>query len=343
MMEGGEGDFAPDRTPRLFDIASVDHELTIADRFTMVPFSFLDTRKEDWRSRKRMWLETGLQSELGRDARTFGDGGGTDEVTQKILAVSDGISIFDPVLCEMAYRWFSPVGGHILDPFAGGSVRGICAGVTRRHYTGIDLSSRQVAANRQQVPLFLGNGLIKGGYEPTWIESDSALMDFVLPDNYKADFVWSCPPYFDLEKYSDDPSDLSNMPWQDFLVAYRSIIEASVNRLRNHRFAGFVVGEIRDGKGMYRNFVGETIRAFEDAGARYYNEAILVNMVGTLALRVGKQFDATRKIGRTHQTVLLFVKGDPKLAAIACGEAMMGDTEAAAVELDPDTADMVAS
>lgn len=36
-----------------------------------------------------------------------------------------GTSIFDPVLCELAYRWFSPVGGLILDPFAGGSVRGI--------------------------------------------------------------------------------------------------------------------------------------------------------------------------------------------------------------------------
>jgi hypothetical protein len=31
------------------------------------------------------------------------------------------------VLCEIAYRWFSPPGGLILDPFAGGSVRGIVA------------------------------------------------------------------------------------------------------------------------------------------------------------------------------------------------------------------------
>ena len=30
-----------------------------------------------------------------------------------------GTSIFDPVLCEIAYRWFSPVGGLMLDPFAG--------------------------------------------------------------------------------------------------------------------------------------------------------------------------------------------------------------------------------
>lgn len=30
-----------------------------------------------------------------------------------------------PVLCELAYRWFCLAGGLVLDPFAGGSVRGI--------------------------------------------------------------------------------------------------------------------------------------------------------------------------------------------------------------------------
>ena len=30
-----------------------------------------------------------------------------------------GTSIFDPVLCELVYRWFCPAGGAVLDPFAG--------------------------------------------------------------------------------------------------------------------------------------------------------------------------------------------------------------------------------
>ena len=42
-------------------------------------------------------------------------------------ATQSGTSIFDPVLCELAYRWFCPPGGVVLDPFAGGSVRGIVA------------------------------------------------------------------------------------------------------------------------------------------------------------------------------------------------------------------------
>jgi len=61
-----------------------------------------------------------------------------------------GTSIFDPVLCELTYRWFCPPGGRVLDPFAGGSVRGVVAGKLGFRYVGIDLSAEQVAANEMQ-------------------------------------------------------------------------------------------------------------------------------------------------------------------------------------------------
>ena len=43
-----------------------------------------------------------------------------------------------------------------------------------------------------------------------------------------------------------------------------------------------------------------------------YNEAILVTAVGSLPIRVAKQFAGYRKLGKTHQNVLVFFKGDPK-------------------------------
>lgn len=73
-----------------------------------------------------------------------------DDVSRKILAAQpqSGTSIFDPVLTELAYRWFCPPTGYILDPFAGGSVRGIVAAVLGRAYTGIDLRPEQIEANQ---------------------------------------------------------------------------------------------------------------------------------------------------------------------------------------------------
>ena len=45
---------------------------------------------------------------------------------------------------------------------------------------------------------------------------------------------------------------------------------------------------------------------------KLYNEAILVTAVGSLPVRAGRQFSAYRKLGKTHQNVLVFYKGNPK-------------------------------
>ena len=222
---------------------------------------------------------------------------------------ASGTSIFDPVLTELCYRWFCPLGGNILDPFAGGSVRGIVASYLGRAYHGCELRAEQVAANIAQA------GIARNPC-PVWVCDDSRNIAAHFEPNM--DFVFSCPPYADLEVYSDDPRDLSAMDYPAFLAAYREIIAASCGLLRDNRFACFVVGDVRDKKGNYRNFVGDTVEAFRAAGLNYYNEAILVTAVGSLPIRVNKQFMAGRKLGKTHQNILVFVKGDGKKAAVAC-------------------------
>lgn len=231
-------------------------------------------------------------------------------------STQSGTSIFDPVLCELVYRWFCPVGGSILDPFAGGSVRGIVASRLGRHYTGIDLATAQLAANERQ------RGIC-GHPQPKWLNGNALDARTLAPGNY--DLVFSCPPYGDLERYSDDPADISTMQWGEFLKAYRAIVAVCIGMLKPDRFACFVVGDIRDAKGIYRNFVGETVRAFTDAGAKLYNEAILITAVGSLPIRAGKQFASSRKLGKTHQNVLVFVKGDPKQATAEIGPVECGD------------------
>lgn len=320
-------------------VAQSEHVKSLAERFRIPPFTQLDARSGAWQERKRMWLDLGIRSADGRTAKTFAKSAGGDEVTQKILALSGGQSIFDPVLCEMAYMWFCPMGGTILDPFAGGSVRGLVAAFLGYRYIGVDLSQDQILANYDQAAEWLERGLYPEEFEPTWIQGDSADIDAILADNgmddLRADLVWSCPPYHDLERYSDDPRDLSNMSWTSFAMAYRSIIAASVNRLDDDRFCAFVVGEIRGPDGYYRHFVQETIDAFEMAGACYYNEAMLVSPAGTLPLRAANQFVVSRKMGRTHQTVLVFCKGDPKAATAHCQNmiAMEAAMRAAGVDM----------
>lgn len=231
------------------------------------------------------------------------------------VSYASGTSIFDPVLCELVYRWFSPRGARVLDPFAGGSVRGIVSSYLGRSYTGIDLSERQIEANREQAV-----EILPSEHEPwpTWIHGDALGAVDLAGGSY--DLIFSCPPYLDLEVYSDDPRDLSTMPYHDFLRTYREIIGETVSMLRPHRFAVFVVANVRDKKtGYYRPFVADTIDAFRDAGAGLYNDCVLVTMVGSLSVRVGRYFDRGRKVGLSHQNVLVFLKGDPKEVTSYCG------------------------
>lgn len=214
-----------------------------------------------------------------------------------------GTSIFDPVLCEVIYNWFGMKDGIVFDPFAGGSVRGIIAEMLNQHYIGIDLSEKQVDANQLNADKF--------GVCPAWHCDDSRNADKYIPDS-SADLVFSCPPYHNLEKYSDHPLDLSNMNYADFIEAYSEIISISCRKLKDDRFAVFVVGDIRDKKGAYRDFIGDTKRLFMSNGLSLYNDIVLLEQLSTAPMRAGTVFNARRKVVKVHQNVLVFYKGDIK-------------------------------
>jgi hypothetical protein len=114
------------------------------------------------------------------------------------------------------------------------------------------------------------------------------------------------------------------MSWDDFVVAYRKIVSLSVERLRANRFACFVVGDIRAPGGGYRGLVTQTINAFIAAGTVIWNDAILLTKVGSLPVRAARPFQESRKLGKTHQNVLVFVKGSAAEAVKAIGEAEHG-------------------
>lgn len=308
---------------------------SLSEKFMIPPFSVFNAREGWWQRRKQAWIDLGIDSELGRGENllrmspqaslpkrkktqdkapkgkvaaglTFGAVGNYDGAAREIT----GTSVFDPVLCEIAYRWFCPPKGLILDPFAGGSVRGIVASRLGRQYLGVDLRKEQVEANIAQ-----GKEICRSPM-PKWVAQDSRHLDKL---GVEADFIFTCPPYADLEVYSDDPRDISTMKYPEFRAAYREIIKHACDKLKDDRFACVVVGEVRDKKGNYYDFVGDTVQAFRDAGLSFYNEGILVTAIGSLPVRVGRQFSDARKFGKTHQNILVFLKGDAKLATKACG------------------------
>ncbi|MCD6118624.1 ParB N-terminal domain-containing protein [bacterium] len=331
--------------------ATAEKKQSLIEEFIVPPFTVLDSRQGYWQERKKKWLALGLNQRLGgretlqspgslsgttpnyfakkeRCESVLGREMSNEEFQGKYLEgylpggsaieTTDGggiLSLFDPVLCEIAYQWFCPQGGNILDPFAGGAVRGVVAAITGRHYTGIDLREEQVLANRDLAKTVIPDDDVR------WITGDSLNVRKLAEDEY--DFLFTCPPYGDLEIYSDDPADLSNMAWSEFQDVYRKIIAESCSMLKPDRFACFVVGDLVKARGICRDLPGDTIAAFKDAGLELYNSAVLIVQAGSLPIRIRRQFQGTRKLGRCHQSVLVFLKGDAKEATkaviAACG------------------------
>ena len=343
-----------DDQPTLFELpkSTAQVERGLVDRFIVPPFSVLDARQGYWNDRKRFWLSKGIKGEVGRkDGLLFRPGTSSmmnPEYAKKHYGINKlppGTSVFDPVLTEVMYRWFCPPGGSVLDPFAGGSTRGVVASHLGLHYTGIELRKEQVEANEASVDRSVRPA-------PRWVLGDSMEIDDLLPESETFDFVLTSPPYYDLEQYSGTTKDGSSIDgaifgysvnsYAVFLEWYKKIFAKVFHRLRWNRFLALQVGNFRDSDGALRSFVPSSVRLFEELGFTFYNECILVLPVMTLALRTSFVFPKARKIGRGHQTVPIFYKGmvkeipenfRPADCEVAVEDASGDDTEGSGVDI----------
>lgn len=280
--------------------------------YIIPPFSVFDSKQGYWQTRKKEWL--------GYLEVTGGEGRDTNLISggmEKLGAMAGGLtgtSIFDPVLCEAMYSWYSPEGGLIIDPFSGGVTRGAVASILKREYIGADVSSMQIAANRK-ILQDLGEDGAK------YHEVSGEKLYSHLPK--QADLLFTCPPYFDLEIYDkENPEDISNAPsYEAFLARYRAILSPSYAHIKDGGYAIITVGNIRNDKGEMLNLVGDTITIMTEAGYTFYNECILATALGTAPVRASAHFSKNKKVIKTHQNVLFFAKGkeiaiNPKLANI---------------------------
>ena len=266
----------------------------LTETFAVPPFTILDTRQGYWKERKESWKEI------------INDNG---ESREKVLSKSDnimsginsGTSILDPVLAEIANLWFGLEKSKTFDCFAGDSVFGVVSDALGHSFTGIELREEQVDLNNAR----LQNKRSK------YICDDGQNVLKHIKENSQ-DLLFSCPPYFDLEVYSKLENDASNQgSYKEFLQILDNAFTSAIKCLKNNRFAFIVVGDVRDKKGGYYGFPDDIKQIFKSSGMVLYNEMVLVEPLGTLPQRV-RRWMHNRKIGKCHQNVLVFYKGDTK-------------------------------
>lgn len=220
---------------------------------------------------------------------------------QKVL--STGVSLFDPVLAEILCKWFTPYkGAKIFDCFAGDTQKGLVFGTCGYEFKGVELRQEQVEINNEVIA--------ERGLPISYVCDDGQnVANHFDPESQ--DLLFSCPPYFDLEVYSDMPNDASNQDtYDEFIAILDKAFKEAYTCLKPNRFAVVVLGDVRSkSNGVYYDFGGDVKRIFKEAGAYLYNELILIEMSSSVALRAQKYMES-RKVAKMHQNVLVFYKGD---------------------------------
>lgn len=305
---------------------------SLNDRFIVPPFSIFDTRKGYWQERKKKWREligdngesrndTLITSpeikykdlyqrtrqhreELGISFKEYLDKYVPDDVKEREASkvISAGVSLLDPVMAEIVCRWFGQDKCKTFDCFAGDSVFGYVSAHLGNEFIGIEIRPEQAQLNNERVE----------GMTALYINDDGQnVAQHIAPESQ--DLLFSCPPYFDLEKYSDLENDASNQDsYEDFIKILENAFKAAVGCLKDNRFAVIVVGDVRDkSTGFYYDFCCDIKRIFKEAGMPLYNEIILVESGASTALRAGRYMES-RKVAKMHQNILVFYKGKTK-------------------------------
>lgn len=294
MSPFGFDEFEEEKNP--YDIPA-NEKGSLNDRFIVPPFSVFDGRAGYWLDRKREWKEKLTDEGQARENANLG--------LDALNMGGASASILDPVLCEIIVKWFMPKDGNkTFDCFAGDTVFGFVSASCGAEFTGIELRQEQVAFNQQMLDLHALNG--------KYICDDGRNINKHIKETSQ-DLFFSCPPYFDLEVYSDLENDASNQStYEEFYAILDEAFTNAVKCLKNNRFAVVVAGDVRDKKnGAYYDFIGDIKQTFKRNGLMLYNEIVLIDPVGTAAIRAARYMD-TRKVVKTHQNVLVFYKGDTK-------------------------------
>lgn len=218
-----------------------DAKVSLQEKFGVPPFSILDARQGYWTERKRLWRQLITDDGDSREKTLFKSEG--SEFAEKMLKAwgqGNGVSIFDPVLAELIVNWFCPPGGSVLDTFAGGA-SGFVYSYLGHPFTGIELRPEQAEINNARLRDY---NLTHGRY----INDDGQNVLEHVEENSQ-DLLFSCPPYFDLEVYSDDPKDASNQKdYESFRKILENAFTGGAKALKNNRFAVVVMSNVRDEK-----------------------------------------------------------------------------------------------
>lgn len=241
-------------------------------------------RVTDWRRITQEDGHTGLRSVLRKDTIYTG--------TYSVFPI--------PLMEYIVIRYGGPAGGKILDPFAGGPPRAIASSFMGMEYHGVDVREDQIEENLEVTKALD----LKGVH---YYHDDARFLSTVPDLQYGLSVA--CPPYYDVEVYSNEEDDMSTfLTYESFNAAMWMSAEAQFPLLKPGAFACLIVCNFRDKKtGELIDFRADTVANFKEAGFLFWDEIILSRNFGSAAKRASNAWKGM-KLVRRHEFLLVFRK-----------------------------------
>jgi len=222
------------------------------------------------------------------------------------------LSEFNPTVAKNIISFWSKENDLILDPFSG-RTRALVSNRMNRNYIGYEVSKDVV--DYMLVKFNELKILNNDSYHFIEIHNRDCLE---IENDYKGecvDMVFSCPPYWNLEKYESVDGQLSDIKdYNEFLDELEVRLGNACNVLKVNKYMCMVVGDFRR-KGKYVTFHADLIdRMKKNKGLKLHDVVVMQNIpFGMAACYFGnrKLYDCTAK---AHEYLLVWKKiGDGKV------------------------------
>lgn len=218
-------------------------------------------------------------------------------------------SYFNPVVAERIVKFYTEKGENILDPFMGRATRMITALALGRNYVGFDVSPKSINFNHKRLDEVQKEQMAKFETKATLFLSDGTKLapEGIPLAEESFDLIFTCPPYWDLEKYESVNGQLSDcLSYEEFMIKIEKSVQRCREVLKKGRHCIWVVNDFRK-EGHYYNFHGDLISLF--LKNRWNLHDIVINVLISPYMHLGaERNDELKYMAKQHEYILVFKK-----------------------------------
>jgi DNA modification methylase len=214
------------------------------------------------------------------------------------VKIKQKFSVFNPELGKNILKIWSNIGDNVIDPFAGRD-RALICNYYERNYTGFEISANTFNKLNKKVKDWKH---LNQKYSIDVFNSDGTILSQAKNDFY--DFAFSCPPYWDKEKYESSPGQISDIKTEkEWRVAVRRLADSLKQKLKKDKFAAFVIADIRK-KGEVIPLHSHFLEEFKLSG--WNLKDIVVNQTSPMNCSGINGFLRNRIMWKSHEYILIF-------------------------------------